>query len=546
MGRGAGEPSTKRAKADEADKEEDPLVRRKEELVVAAKEARSREDARAERVAKKELVTLCADFEAKNEGLFRRLPPELWQKIVDENLHPNDLPALAMTCRFFREKQKDLGKKMVTDLTSDHLCDLLKSERVPSHSMGWFEWVCDTFEFLPGFNWSYGSPGITPTWLMRRVKGAVHEGDLLNYAVFQGSIEILRWLVEEKGWEPNPETDQWAGLGGSIEVLEYLWETGNLGIWGGEREHEFTRDVCAGAARGGHLEALKWARSQDPPFPWYEETCTNAAAGGHLNVLRFLRAQDPPCPWGWLTCAWAAKGGHLDILKWARSQDPPCPWNEWSCANAARRGHLDVLKWLRRVDPPCPWDERTCQKAAKGGHLEVLKWARSEDLPCPWNSETCAEAAAKGRMEVLKWLRRQDPPCPWNSETCTRAAKGGHLEILKWARSEDPPCPWDVWTCAAAAEGGHLEVLHWLREQDPPCPWGLSTCSFSARGGHLEVLKYLRGLDPPCPWDRDMCRELASQNGHEHVIEWIDQQPLIDPRERHWADSDSDIDDISE
>ena len=105
MGRGAGEPSTKRAKADEADNEEDPLVRRREELVVAAKEARSREDARAERVAKKELVTLCADFEAKNEKLLGRLLPELWLKIVDENVQQNDLLALAMTCRFFRKKQ---------------------------------------------------------------------------------------------------------------------------------------------------------------------------------------------------------------------------------------------------------------------------------------------------------------------------------------------------------------------------------------------------------------------------------------------------------
>ena len=64
MARGAGEPSAKRAKVDEADEEEDPLVRRKEEVVRLLKEARSREDARAERVARRELLTMCADFEA--------------------------------------------------------------------------------------------------------------------------------------------------------------------------------------------------------------------------------------------------------------------------------------------------------------------------------------------------------------------------------------------------------------------------------------------------------------------------------------------------
>ena len=137
---------------------------------------------------------MCARLEAKNEKLLRRLPPELWQKIVDENLHQNDLLALAMTCRFFREKQKDLGWKVETDLnawTASSSCG--RAGRMASHSLGWFRWVCDTFEILPGFDWR--------NW--ERVKGAVYEGDLVNYAAFQGSVEILRWLMEEKGWELN-------------------------------------------------------------------------------------------------------------------------------------------------------------------------------------------------------------------------------------------------------------------------------------------------------------------------------------------------------
>ena len=109
MARGAGEPSTKRAKVDETEEEEDPLVRRKEEVVRLLGRARKGKDnARA----KKELVILCADLQAKNEKLLRRLPPELWQKIVDENLHQNDLLAFAMTCRFFRDTTTDLRKKV--------------------------------------------------------------------------------------------------------------------------------------------------------------------------------------------------------------------------------------------------------------------------------------------------------------------------------------------------------------------------------------------------------------------------------------------------
>ena len=54
------------------------------------------------------------------------------------------------------------------------------------------------------------------------------------------------------------------------------------------------------------------------------------------------------------TCSNAAKGGHLDVLKWLRSQDPPCPWNKETCRYAALSGHLDVLKWL--IDNGCPYD----------------------------------------------------------------------------------------------------------------------------------------------------------------------------------------------
>ena len=143
MARGAGEASAKRAKVDEADEEENRLVRRKEEVVRLLERVRKGKDnARA----KKELLTLCARLEAKNEKLLGLLLPELWQKIIDENVQQNDMLALAMACRFFRDTTKDLGKKVVTNLYIYRLLDLRKSGKIPSHSLGWFRWVCDTFE----------------------------------------------------------------------------------------------------------------------------------------------------------------------------------------------------------------------------------------------------------------------------------------------------------------------------------------------------------------------------------------------------------------
>ena len=224
------------------------------------------------------------------------------------------------------------------------------------------------------------------------------------------------------------------------------------------------------AAGHGYVRILRDHATGEDKKLLDAETCKAAAKGGHLDVLKWLRSQN--CHWSEDTCRDAASGGHLDVLKWLRSQDPPCPWNEWTCRTAAKRGHLDVLKWLRSQKPPCPWNLITCAAAALNGHLDVVKWLRSQDPPCPWSEFTCRTAAKRGHLDVVKWLRSQDPPCPWNERTCRDAAWKGHLDVLKWLRSQDPPCPWDEWTCEWAAFNGHLDVLKWL--VDNGCPYNVS------------------------------------------------------------------------
>eukprot|EP00215_Chloropicon_roscoffensis_P002148 CAMPEP_0198467680 /NCGR_PEP_ID=MMETSP1456-20131121/5185_1 /TAXON_ID=1461544 ORGANISM="Unidentified sp., Strain RCC1871" /NCGR_SAMPLE_ID=MMETSP1456 /ASSEMBLY_ACC=CAM_ASM_001119 /LENGTH=83 /DNA_ID=CAMNT_0044193739 /DNA_START=18 /DNA_END=265 /DNA_ORIENTATION=+ len=83
-----------------------------------------------------------------------------------------------MTCRFFRDTTEDLGKKMETNLGGGDYyrsLDLRESGKMASHTLGWFQWICDTLKVLPGFEtFSF--------WSKKRVKGAVYEGDLVNYA----------------------------------------------------------------------------------------------------------------------------------------------------------------------------------------------------------------------------------------------------------------------------------------------------------------------------------------------------------------------------
>jgi hypothetical protein len=51
------------------------------------------------------------------------------------------------------------------------------------------------------------------------------------------------------------------------------------------------------------------------------------------------------CAWGSATCTGAACGGHLTTLQWAREHH--CAWNKAQVRDHAARGrHVDMLRWL--------------------------------------------------------------------------------------------------------------------------------------------------------------------------------------------------------
>ena len=157
-------------------------------------------------------------------------------------------------------------------------------------------------------------------------------------------------------------------LVGSVELVTWALDQG-CPHWRGANRIK----ICWAAARGGHLETLKWLRTN--AYEWKSETCSSAAHGGHLEVLKWARANG--CEWDGRTCSSAARGGHLEVLKWARANG-------------------------------CEWDWRTCSSAAHGGHLEVLKWARANG--CEWGLENmflCCRRRPPGGPEVAQgqWLR---------------------------------------------------------------------------------------------------------------------------------------------
>ena len=102
----------------------------------------------------------------------------------------------------------------------------------------------------------------------------------------------------------------------------------------------------------------------------------------------------------------SAENGHLELLKWCRSNQ--CPWHWETCRYAAACGHLEVLKWCRVNG--CQWDEKVCTAASKNGHLELLKWARLNG--CPWDKITYENRVENRNPALVRYLEDEGCPRP--------------------------------------------------------------------------------------------------------------------------------------
>ena len=184
-----------------------------------------------------------------------------------------------------------------------------------------------------------------------------------------------------------------------------------------------THHVTNGAANGGQLDVLKWARCNN--YELNDGVCSNAATGGAFRRFEvgtgcWLRMKSD------MLLRKRLLGGHLELLKWARENG--CEWDAMTCASAAKSGNLDILKWARQNG--CEWDQEVGDNAVLHGHLEILDWIGNNGYE--WTSQICSSAARAGNLEVIKWAIANGSVA---SLDVFRGCAWGHLEILQWARN---------------------------------------------------------------------------------------------------------------
>nr|UMO78922.1 hypothetical protein [Pandoravirus belohorizontensis] len=187
--------------------------------------------------------------------------------------------------------------------------------------------------------------------------------------------------------------------------------------------------------------------------------------------------------WGPVMCASAARGGHLDLLKWLRGPEVRCRWDARTTAAAAAGGHVDVLAWaLTECTPPCRMSHYHVSPTYEGGDhrsCEVIAWAARAPrnnvealavvlsagyAPAPGDLK---EVLVFGRTDMADAILKVDPSL-WQPDQVwwwlhgadeRRMDKTAGRRTLLWAIAQFDKRP-GTWTHTAEIALTYAAILH--------------------------------------------------------------------------------------
>lgn len=380
-------------------------------------------------------------------------------------------------------------------------------------------------------------------WMV--TNGCIMSKTTLIEASLHGHLDVVKWLMNDCRLIVSMRRPRIAAAkSGHVHVLEYLGDFFHY------RVHE---TICLKAARHGHLPVIEWVLSRhDLQFDTIRESRIAAAKGCHLNVLKWFDERFPYNANERSICMKAARYGHLSVLKHYKSFVQEC--DAGICAKVAKGGHEDVFWWLLTKCPTPEYNKELFIAACAGGCLKIVKWLREEKgvgktdggRPFPdWGKKASSRAALGGHLDVLKYLWEEG--CPHDCRTGMNAVQSGNIEMIWWILEKDQDSN-PIWWLGAARNGqieiyewllnicfvpgggiihdiareGHISFFKWVIKRrcyrERKQIFNKGTCSAAAEGGHLKLLRLLR--ENGCPWDAyTYC--IAKEEGHVKVVEWL-------------------------
>ena len=278
------------------------------------------------------------------------------------------------------------------------------------------------------------------------------------------------------------------------------------------RHRDISRDMAKLAAKGGHVDVLKWLHEKGEISGVISKVIMDIGAeGGHIDIMDFCLENG--CTADENTAEEAARSGNLQALKWLRSHGE-CPWREtykkYDWGNRSNDLHYDHPSFGSSILSSAGW----------GGNVAMLKWLREESAPNSGKGYL-DDIIIRGHWDALIWAhqdgwswgeeKKDDKGKTeyWSNSAMMKAVIFQGLDVLQWLRSIG--CPWDSEAYNNAAAFAPLETMVWMRKNG--CPWnepsdfGLDTYGWvygddhSAFGDSLNKESWLH--DMGCPGDFD-------------------------------------------
>lgn len=354
------------------------------------------------------------------------------------------------------------------------------------------------------------------------------QGNVLHYACWGGHIDLVRWLLDERGADAGA-TDVvgntpllYAVYGGHRIVTEELLRRGRSLR---ERNHK-NHSAILQAACGGHLELVEYLLDQGFSLAEADHDGNTAllfaAWGGHQRLMEYLVSRGASLHEvnhnGHSVFLSAANGGRVEVVEWLLecgfSLNETNNNGDTALLLAAYGGHRPLVERLLELGASLE-DTNACGftpllSAANGGQLEMAAWLlqRGADLTEADNDgyTSLILAACGGNIELVNFfLLRGAKLTERNSNgdsALLLAAYCGHTRLVHWLLDHGASLSernnTGMGVLISAANGGHLDTVRAVHERlgggvglESTDEGGYTPLLLAAQRGHLETVKYL-------------------------------------------------------
>ena len=363
---------------------------------------------------------------------------------------------------------------------------------------------------------------------------------------FQGLIQALRWLVNQKG----------------SDILQIIDSTG----------------LTVMHATHGRLEMMEWLHQQDPSLikfggftPMHLFACL-----GDVGAMQWLCQKDPNQlqriakfsevnEGKYNVMKLAARQGQFEAIKWLYEQNPKLLQNanNFELACASSDGGWKVMKWLHEQDPTLinlhklqiRQNDSPMRMAIELDNIEAMQWVHQLHPDLIQKNDNLGEtlmhrAAYDGCLRAMDWLYDQDPDLIQKTDNSGRtpmhhAAKHGELVVMKWLYGKDPQLirktdasgqtPLHLAIHCADYEVDYVEVVEWFYDQDPQLiqiiyEHGRTPMHLAVMKNDLQTMKWLYCKLPDLIQKTDddgrTPMHYAAMHGKLQAMKWLsDQDP---------------------